>query len=63
MPAGKVLLQSLGLHGDFSPRVALRIDEETLCCCQLFIALTHEVLLKDAVSAGKLEGPCKLLHT
>jgi len=63
MPAGKVLLQSLGLNGDLSPSVPLRIDEETLCCSQLFIALTHEVLLKDAVSAGKLERPCKLLHT
>ncbi|KAF8257977.1 hypothetical protein EI94DRAFT_1756263, partial [Lactarius quietus] len=47
----------------FSPRVPLRIDEETLCCSELFIALTHEVLLKDAVGAGELEGPCKLLHT
>ncbi|KAH8979940.1 hypothetical protein EDB92DRAFT_1977146 [Lactarius akahatsu] len=36
VPAGRVLLQSLGLHGDFS---------------------------QHAVSAGELEGPCKLLHT
>jgi len=63
MPAGRVLLQSLGLHGDFSQRVPVRTDEETRCCAELFIALTHEVLLKDAVSAGELEGPCKLLHT
>ncbi|KAH9038431.1 hypothetical protein EDB84DRAFT_1092928 [Lactarius hengduanensis] len=63
VPAGKVLLQSLGLHGDFSQRVPIRTDEETRCCFELFIALTHEVLLKDAVSAGELEGPCKLLHT
>jgi len=63
MPAGKVLLQSLGLHGDFSQRVPLRIDEEALCCSELFITLTHEILLKDAVSAGGLERPCRLLHT
>ncbi|KAH9034061.1 hypothetical protein EDB85DRAFT_1889928 [Lactarius pseudohatsudake] len=63
VPAGRVLLQSLGLHGDFSQRVPIRTDEETRCCFELFIALTHEVLLKDAVSAGELEGPCKLLHT
>lgn len=62
MPAGKVLLQSLGLHGDFSQHAPVQIDEQTVCCSELFIALTHEVLLKDAVSAGELEGPCKLLH-
>jgi hypothetical protein len=62
MPAGKVLLQSLGPQGDFSQRSPV-IDEGTLCCSELFIALTHEVLLKDAISAGQLEGPCKLLHT
>ena len=63
MPAGRVLLQSLGLHGDFSQRLPVRTDEETRRCAELFIALTHEVLLKDAVSAGELERPCKLLHT
>jgi hypothetical protein len=63
VPAGEVLLQSLGLHGDFSQRVPARTDEETHCCAELFIALTHDVLLKDAVGAGELEGPCKLLHT
>ncbi len=62
MPAGRVLLQSLGLHGYSSKPVPVRTDEETRCCSELFIALTHEVLLKDAVSAGELEGPCKLLH-
>ncbi|KAI9430814.1 hypothetical protein H4582DRAFT_2014085 [Lactarius indigo] len=62
VPAGRLLLQSLGLHGDFSQRVSIRTDEETRCCSELFIVLTHEVLLKDAVSAGELEGPCKLLH-
>ncbi|KAI9461917.1 hypothetical protein BJY52DRAFT_1257576 [Lactarius psammicola] len=63
VPAARVLLQSLGLHGDFSQRVPVRTDEETRCCSELFIALTHEVLLKDAVNARELEGPCKLLHT
>ena len=58
MPAGEVLLQSLGLYGNFPQR----IDEETLCCSELFIVLAHEVLLKDAVKAKELEGPCKLLH-
>ncbi|KAI9461883.1 hypothetical protein BJY52DRAFT_1210857 [Lactarius psammicola] len=62
VPPGRVLLQSLGLHGDFSQRVPVRIDEETRCCSELYIALTHEVLLKDAVSAEELEVPCRLLH-
>jgi len=63
VPAGRMLLESLGLHGDFSQRVPIQTDKETRCCAELFIALTHEVLLKDAVSAKELEGPCKLLHT
>ncbi|KAH9034101.1 hypothetical protein EDB85DRAFT_1948889 [Lactarius pseudohatsudake] len=62
VPAGKVLLQSLGVHGYFSKRVPVRTDEETRCCAELFIALAHEILLKDAVSAVELEGPCKVLH-
>ncbi|KAI9451410.1 hypothetical protein BJY52DRAFT_102072 [Lactarius psammicola] len=62
VPAGRVLLQSLGLHGDFSQPIPVRINEETRCCAELFIALTHEVLLNHAISAGELEGPCKLLH-
>jgi len=63
VPVGRVLLQSLGLHGDFSQHVPARTDEETRFCAELFIALTHDVLLRDAVSAAELEGPCKLLHT
>ncbi|KAH9054775.1 hypothetical protein EDB87DRAFT_1420251 [Lactarius vividus] len=63
VPAGRVLLQSLGVHGYFSKRVPVRTDEETRCCAELFIALAHEILLKDAVSAMELEGPCKVLHT
>ncbi|KAI9461914.1 hypothetical protein BJY52DRAFT_164838 [Lactarius psammicola] len=65
VPAGRVLLQSLGpaLHENISQRVPIRADEDTRCCSELFIALTHEVLLKDAIGAGELEGPCKLLHT
>ncbi|KAH8987277.1 hypothetical protein EDB92DRAFT_1137310 [Lactarius akahatsu] len=62
VPAGKVLLQSLGVHGYFSKRVPVRTDEETRCCAELFIALAHEILLKDAVSAVELGGPCKVLH-
>ncbi|KAI9435455.1 hypothetical protein H4582DRAFT_1969505, partial [Lactarius indigo] len=62
VPAGKVLLQSLGVHGYFSKRVPVRTDEETRCCAELFIALAHEILLKDAVSAVELEVPCKALH-
>ncbi|KAH9177227.1 hypothetical protein EDB89DRAFT_1519816 [Lactarius sanguifluus] len=62
VPAGRVLLQSLGVHGYFSKRVPIRTDEETRCCAELFIALAHEILLKDAVSAVELEGPCKVLH-
>ncbi|KAH9003762.1 hypothetical protein EDB86DRAFT_2889705 [Lactarius hatsudake] len=60
--AGRVLLQSAGHHGEFSQRVPIRIDEETRCCAELFIALTREVLLKDAIGADVLEGPCELLY-
>ncbi|KAH9018930.1 hypothetical protein EDB84DRAFT_1518058, partial [Lactarius hengduanensis] len=47
--AGRALLRSAGLHGDFSQPVPLWIDEEIRCCAELFIALTREVLLKDAI--------------
>ncbi|KAH9044941.1 hypothetical protein EDB83DRAFT_2523589 [Lactarius deliciosus] len=60
--AGIVLIQSSGLHGDISQPMPSPIDEETRYCSELFIALAHEVLLKDATGAGELEGPCKLLH-
>ncbi|KAI9461892.1 hypothetical protein BJY52DRAFT_1257412 [Lactarius psammicola] len=62
VPAGRVLLQSLEFHGDFSQHVLVRVDEETRCCAELFIALTREVLLKDAIDVGALERPCELLH-
>ena len=62
VPAGTVLLKSLGL-GKSSNLSPVRTDEEIRCCSELFITLTHEVHLKGAVSAGELEGPCKLLHT
>ncbi|KAH9017396.1 hypothetical protein EDB85DRAFT_2016484 [Lactarius pseudohatsudake] len=54
---------SLGVHGYFSKRVPVRTDEETRCCAELFIALAHEILLKDAVSAVELEGPCKVFFS
>lgn len=64
MPTGSALLQSLGLRGDFSESVPVRVqvDEETRCCAELFMVLTHEVLLRDVVSSGVLKGPCKLLQ-
>ncbi|KAH9003763.1 hypothetical protein EDB86DRAFT_2889708 [Lactarius hatsudake] len=31
-------------------------------CSELFIVLTREIILKDAVGIVELEGPCKLLH-
>lgn len=58
LPAGEVLLQSFGLHGDFSHR----INKEAISCSELFIALTHKVFLEDAASAKQREGPCKILH-
>ncbi|KAF8257939.1 hypothetical protein EI94DRAFT_1213544 [Lactarius quietus] len=62
VPAGIVLLQALGLHSDPLQRVAVQNDEKIRCCSELFITLTHEVLLKDVINAVELEGPCKLLH-
>ncbi|KAH9044947.1 hypothetical protein EDB83DRAFT_2317854 [Lactarius deliciosus] len=61
--AGRVLLRSAGLHGDFLQPVPIWIDEEIRCCAELFIALTREVLLKDAIGVDALEGPCELLHS
>ncbi|KAI9435444.1 hypothetical protein H4582DRAFT_1969417 [Lactarius indigo] len=62
VPAGRVLLQSEGLHDDLSQRVPIRINGVTRCCAELFIALAREVLLKDAVGVEGLEEPCEFLH-
>ncbi|KAH9034093.1 hypothetical protein EDB85DRAFT_2289201, partial [Lactarius pseudohatsudake] len=58
LPAGIVLLKSLGRERDLSQRE----NEETRHCSELFIVLTREILLKEAVGIEDLEGPCKLLH-
>ena len=63
MPAGKVLLKSLGLLGKFSQLVPAQTDEATRYCSELFITLCHEVHFKRAVGAEELEVPCKLLYT
>ncbi|KAH9177225.1 hypothetical protein EDB89DRAFT_1519716 [Lactarius sanguifluus] len=64
VPTGSMLLQSLGLRGDFSESVPVRVQagEETRCCAELFMVLAHEVLLRDVVSSGALKGPYKLLQ-
>jgi len=52
VPAGRVILHSLELYGDFSYRVPVRTDEAVpnyLWCCR-------EVLLKDVFSAGTKAG-------
>jgi len=63
VPAGKVLLKSLGLLGKFSQLIPAQTDEATHYCSELFITLAHEVHLKCGVRAKELEVPCKLLHT
>lgn len=63
VPTGILLLQSSGLHGNSLQPVPFQTDERTRLCSELFITLTHEVLLKDVVSAAELEDPCTLLHT
>jgi len=59
LPAGIVLLRSLRPERDLS---AQRKNQETRHCSELFILLTREILLKDAIGLEELEGPCKLLH-
>lgn len=60
-PAGTVLLQSLDSQGDPSHPVSVQAKEEFRYCSEVFIVLTREVLLKNAVGARELNGPCKLL--
>jgi hypothetical protein len=59
LPAGIVLLRSLGQERDLTAR---RKNEETRHCSELFIVLAREILLKDGIGGEELEGPCKLLH-
>lgn len=58
LPAGIVLLKYLGQEWGLSQRK----NEEIRHCSELFIVLTREIILKDAVGVVELEGPCKLLH-
>ncbi|KAF8266703.1 hypothetical protein EI94DRAFT_1732492 [Lactarius quietus] len=62
VPAGRVLLHALEPHNDFSQHIPVLADEQTRYCSELFIALAHEVVLKDAICARALEGPCRRLH-
>lgn len=62
MPAGMVLLRALGLKGDYSQRASKWTEEEFRYCCQLFIVVAREVLLKDAAGAKELDRACNLLH-
>lgn len=60
-PAGMLLLQSLDSQGDPSHPVSVQAKEEFRYCSEVFIVLTREVLLKNAVDTEELKGPCKLL--
>jgi hypothetical protein len=58
-PAGLVLLQSLDLQGDLTRPVSALMKEEFRYCSEVFIVLTREVLLNNAVGMRELKGPCK----
>jgi len=60
-PAGLTLLQSLDLQGDLAHPVSALVKEELRYCSEVFIVLTREVLLHDAVGMRELKGPYKLL--
>jgi hypothetical protein len=59
LPAGKVLLGSLGEETDLGTQ---RKCDETRYCSELFIMLAREILLKNAIGVEELEGPCRILH-
>ncbi|KAN0142047.1 hypothetical protein V8E53_000509 [Lactarius tabidus] len=59
-PAGMLLLESLDLQ-DVTDPTSSRAKDEFRYCSEVFIVLTREVILKDAVGARELKGPCKLL--
>jgi hypothetical protein len=59
-PAGMLLLESLDLQDATDP-ISTRSNEEFRYCSEVFIVLTREVILKDAVGTRELKGPCKLL--
>lgn len=59
-PAGMLLLESLDLQ-DVTDPISTRSKEEFRYCSEVFIVLTREVILKDAVGTRELKGPCKLL--
>jgi hypothetical protein len=59
LPAGRVLLGSLGQESDISSQ---RKNDETRYCSELFIMLAREIILKDVVGVEELEGPCRILR-
>lgn len=59
LPAGRVLRETLRQERGLTSQ---RKNEETRHCAELFIMLTREILLKDAIGVEELEGPCRLLH-
>jgi hypothetical protein len=62
LPAGRVLLGSLGEETDLSSQRKSDDIDETRYCSELFIILAREILLKSAIGIEELEGPCRLLH-
>ena len=58
LPAGRVLLGSLGKESGLSPQR----KDETRYCSELFTMLAREILLKGAIGVEELEGPCRILH-
>lgn len=58
LPAGRVLLGSLGREGGLSSQR----KDEVHYCSELFIMLAREILLKGAIGVEELEGPCRILH-
>ena len=60
-PAGMLLVQSFYPQGDLIHPASVRAKEEFRYCSEVFIVLTREVILKDAVGTIELNDPCKLL--
>ena len=60
--AGMVLLRSLDLQGERTYPGSVEVwAEEDRHCTEVFIVLTREVLLCNAVGLRELEDPCKLM--
>ncbi|KAI0297834.1 hypothetical protein B0F90DRAFT_1736884 [Multifurca ochricompacta] len=68
IPAGMVLLQASRIEIESNlrdiydgPSVLEIMGDENLLCCQLFLCVYREIIVRNALGVGEFTGPCSLM--